>query len=341
MPDLKDAFDVFRGDLLYGHSRDRGTALAYLETNHDFGEFMTAAGQAGAWVTVDNFNVPLDSDYLAARPEDLWAEIKAQRDLTKQHLDSHAAFTGYDKTELEASNQLYQDNMKAFLKRLKQSRLSPLRSLDAAPDKLDREGWNDVAKNRYYLAIRRACKFGIEHVAANTGGAMIHFVLNRFDRDTGWVDLLEKKTVAAPTRTTMVITYSEIRYVYKNWNRFSTQIQFYRFQSNDGSTATSFPSCPAPWEDDSRNVTVPKDDVLGTPVQTISLRRLWTDFYGPKKAKAYGEMVESLKRSRAVRYAAVRMDVDNWFDLGNICVSCNSSDQAIGFYKRCVTLLRG
>ena len=343
MPDLNDEFDVFRGDLLYGHSRDRGTALAYLKANHEYGDFIEAAMDAGAWVTVDNFNVPLESDYSAARAEDLWAEIKGKRDQTKSHLDTEL-LPQYDvsaHSELTQKNQEYQDKMKAFLKQLKQSKLSPSGSLNAPADKLDREGWSDLAKNRYYLAIRRACKFGIEHVAANTAAGKIHFVLNRFDQGTGWLDLLEKKVVTAPTRTTMVITYSEIRYVYKHWAQFSARTQFYRFtpSSGDPSVASSFPSCPAPWEDDSRYVDVPRDSSLDIDPQRITLRQLWNGFYTKYKAKAYRDKVIGMKRTSA-GYTPRRSDVDNWLDLGNICLD-NDADAAIDWYKKCVTAMRG
>lgn len=345
MPDLKDAFDLFRGDLLYGQSRDRGAALLYLPREMAVnGPVMQAAIEAGAWITVDNLNVPTEPDpnlevYRKAAKADYWSNVvKPQKtgfgDAIRNEETSKSV-------NLQSGN--YTAALDKYYKDIKRHKFSPLSSFDAPRDKVEAEGWKNAGeslrKDRYYLAIRRACKFGIDHVASQSGGALIHFILNRFDQGDGWADVLNKKPINVRGREAVLITYSELRFVYKNWDRFKAKVIFYRFVGTYDNP-TSFPSCPAPWEDTSRTVTGVVFDFDGTPQnRTLTLADFWNSNYSPYNARRYQRVVGTLKTRYRNSYLMHRRDIDNWEDLGNICLE-SSPEMAIDYYKKCITSLR-
>lgn len=65
------------------------------------------------------------------------------------------------------------------------------------------------------LAIRRACKFGIEYISQIKGGT-VHYVLDGIDMS----NVVGKKTTRLWTGTTGIpITTSELRYLFRNWYR--------------------------------------------------------------------------------------------------------------------------
>lgn len=312
MPDLLDRFDMLRGDLIYGQSRDRGHAQTYLSNNHDAGPLILAAINAGAFITVDNYNYGLDVD----QAYESSSHVLADRidDKKREQFQTLMAALNID------DFRTYLTNRSGFWGGLETNRLGPLAVLNAPLDKLVDEGWADVWKCRYYLAIRRACKFGIQHVAANAGQAKIHFILNRFDTDDGWVNVLLKNTIDIRGRVSMLITYSELRFVYKNWDTFRGQISFYRYVMGPGGAATSFPSCDAPWEDRTTQVPVASDDPLDPPMM-YSLADLWDTYYVPGKAVAYKrkatEMLDAATTKRAeaevlVRAGDANFDAQNW-----------------------------
>lgn len=346
MPDLKDSFDLFRGDLLYGQSRDRGAALIYLPREMGVnGPVMQAAIDAGAWITVDNLNVPTSPDdehkvYRKVAKDDYWEDVvKAQ----KGQFATHVADTESSGTQKFRSGE-YAVALDKYYKDIKRHKFSPLSSFDAPRDKLEAEGWKNAGeslrKDRYYLAIRRACKFGIEHVASQSSGALIHFILNRFDQGDGWSDVLNKKPINVRGREAVLITYSELRFVYKNWGRFKSKVIFYRFVGTYDNP-TSFPSCDAPWEDTSRTVTGTVYDWDGAPkTQTLTLAEFWKENYSPYNARRYKTLVGKLKARYATSYTMYRRDIDNWEDLGNICLEGCNPEMAINYYKQCIAKLR-
>lgn len=331
MPDLKDTFDYLRGDLVYGQAADRGVALLYLSMHIPNWNFVELAMENGAWVTVDNYNSPLDNANWGSDSLQTSERVKAQRKEKKLFLKSWEA--QYSGTEYEA---LATD----FIKRLMNSRLAPQYAYNVPIEKIHREGWGELAENQYYLAIRRACKFGIEHVSANMVDAQIHFLLNRFDEDNGWLKVLGKDTVTSVRtgRTTMLITYSELRYAYKNRLAWGPKLKFYRWQGAKDNP-TGIVECPAPWDDTTRNINVPADPLLDTQPCIKTLKAAWEDLYSPYKAKEYKRRVAWLKLN-SNKYPAVRMNVDNWEDLGNTCLEINDIPRAINYYKDCIAAMQ-
>lgn len=76
------------------------------------------------------------------------------------------------------------------------------------------------------LAIRRACKFGIEDVFTRRRRATVHYVLDTIVM----ADVISKKTFALYSGDVGVpITTSELRFLFRNWNRFRAggKLKFY------------------------------------------------------------------------------------------------------------------
>lgn len=345
MPDLKDNFDLFRGDLLYGQSRDRTAALAYLPAKlAATGPVIGDAMKAGAWVTVDNLNIPTEpddqyEDYRKAAKGSFWAGVVEPKLAgIKTHIkDEESAKT------LDFQSGKYSTALDSYYRDIQAHKFSPLSSFDAPRDKVEAEGWKkageSLRKDRYYLAIRRACKFGIEHVANQASGAFIHFTLNRFDQGSGWSDVLNKKPINVRGREAVLITYSELRFVYKNWDRFKARVIFYRYEGPQDNP-TSFPSCAAPWEDSAHSTTGTVYDSFGTAqTKTLTLAKFWKENYSPYNARRYKKLVADLRVRYPDSYRVNKINIDNWEDLGNISLEYDP-ETAIRYYKDSIRLLR-
>lgn len=350
MADLKDSFDLFRGDLLYGQSRDRESALVYLAANlGGTGALIRPAMDAGAWVTVDNLNIPTAPDdpvdtsvYKKAVKGNYWPNhVEPRIGLMKDAVKDEEVTQSSD-----FQSARYASALDGYYNAISAHKFSPLSSFDAPRDKLEAEGWKkageSLSKDRYYLAIRRACKFGIEHVASQSSGALIHFTLNRFDTGSGWADVLNKKPINVRGREAVLITYSELRFVYKNRDRFRNKIVFYRYEG-PGDNPTSFPECAAPWEDTTRQITgIVYNDLGVEETKTLSLSDFWKENYSPYNARRYKKIVANLKGHAHYQgnYRAKKTDIDNWEDLGTICVD-TMPETAIDYFKKCIKALRG
>ena len=129
------------------------------------------------------------------------------------------------------------DQRAAYSQQLERSRFSPLKVFNAPKAKVDAEGFTPASKkkkdkasaleqNRSYLAIRRACKFGLGLAATNAAfmGAKVHFLLDGLDMQ----EVANKASrVGYGGRTAVSITTSELRYAFRYWGRLSGVITFY------------------------------------------------------------------------------------------------------------------
>lgn len=280
--DIIDLFDPWRGDLLYGFAEDRGEYLHHMETlvasgrNLGLKTFLDAP-QGSFWIQVDAYNDTLFGD---------------------QTLFATAASDVGDRGDQQSGSDPF---ITAFWEKLKQHRFSPLEVFKMSNAKVKKEGWYpDLEKDRYYLAIRRACKFGIENVLnAASPDAKIHFVLDLFSRNLGerMVQATYKMQVTARSRTAIPITTSEIRYAYRNWHRLKDRMIFYYKFAND---------C-APWEDDTRRASWIGSD--GRPY-VYTFRNLW-GIYGDSRSGRYNEMLEKAKHVKPVTYVLNKAAVDS------------------------------
>lgn len=98
-----------------------------------------------------------------------------------------------------------------------------------------------------YLAIRRACKFGIEYVMEFKDGA-IHYVLDGITM----ADVVSKAEmpINMAAQTGVPITTSELRYIFRNWYWFKDKVDQYNgliFWRGYNRTMPPWVNEPAPW----------------------------------------------------------------------------------------------
>jgi hypothetical protein len=107
-------------------------------------------------------------------------------------------------------------------------------------DSLKTMSESDIGTAAMILAIRRACKFGIEYVAQLTNKGTVHYVLDGIDMS----DVVGKKAMSLWAGTTGIpITTSELRYLFRNWHRLKNcaangRIRFWK----------SYVPFDAPWD---------------------------------------------------------------------------------------------
>lgn len=301
-PDIYELFDPYRGDLLYGFAGDRGEFYTHIENTAPndcmLNLFFKIAAEATAWITVDHYNDTL--------------------------FGSEKLFVGGTSPLVNKASGVTEEWVKYFWDKMSQHRFSPLEAFTVPYEKRSKEGWNDLANDRYYLAIRRGCKFGIEHVLnAVSPDAKIHFLLDRFNNNNGdrMVQATYKMASSARGRTAVSITYSEIRYVYRNWDRLKDHVNFYY----------QFKKAEAPWEDTVRQA-IWQDSSMVT--QTKTYKDLWA-IYGDERKGKYLAMVEKAKTIYPLIYTNKKVEVDQ------LVTSANGLDATVAQakYEQALTLL--
>ena len=198
-------FSLDNKDLVYGRSENRMYYLGRLKGRSHLSEFMSEH-----WVTIDRYN---DESILQLKkfksPEHILGNVD---ELVKDHPKVKA----------------YWDELK------KHPRFSPVTVFQADRQKLEREGGTQMASfikatptdhNQHMLAIRRACKFGVDYVVNFTKGR-VHFVLDGIED----LDVVSKKGIeidpAFPDYSP--ITSTELRSIYRNWDKVKHRVLFYR-----------------------------------------------------------------------------------------------------------------
>jgi hypothetical protein len=202
----RDFFKEFkpeRGDLIYGRSDVRDVYESKLDKDQ------LKAIAEGAWVRIDSYN---DSAMIPALQTG-----GSEDDIRQSTLDFAA----------EADKGVGPKDVTDYSKALLSSRYTPLSTLTAPKEKLERENAGRPEGNRELLAIRRACKFGIEHVVTSHKGAYIHFAID----DIKMEDVVAQTTFGGSGRAgkAVPITTSELRAIYRNSHReeYKRRIIFY------------------------------------------------------------------------------------------------------------------
>ena len=96
--------------------------------------------------------------------------------------------------------------------------------IDLLSAKLEKTGMANHRQKLKYLALRRACKFGIGFIVSCN--QRVHFVLD----DINMWDVTTKRLVNLPggEGPRVSITTSELTYVYRNWSTLKGKVLFYR-----------------------------------------------------------------------------------------------------------------
>lgn len=254
--DIVDLFDPNRGDLLYGFHPDRLDCYEHIRAHAPPQSALKQWVDSSQinWMQVDQYNNTLFAEELFD--------------------DSGKIDVGMAANE-QPKNDPNDPWVKQHAEKLRESRFSPVKVFDAPQATRDKEsvatGYSEKQKN-YWLAIRRACKFGIEKTVEHLGqDASIHFLLDMFAAsDSAKMKAAARRTLGSRHGPNyFAITYSEIRFVNRNRLRFGGRVHFYY----------SFQESPAPWDDASRTFT--------ENGSTISYQELWAEYDKVRVDKYY------------------------------------------------------
>lgn len=290
MPDFVDVFEPEKGELLYGL---RDTRTAYLTAwegkarNDDMNrlvEFLTLEnGQKPNWNIIDNFN---DFFFLGGHVD---FSSSAKKSAVPWQL--YARLQAIESVVRNDANRVCRIEQRAtYAQQLASSRFSPASVFDASNAKLAQEGFTKKFKpdgrkkigkeaalqqNRSYLAIRRACKFGIGMAATHAafGGNKLHFLLDGLDLEEV---ARKKQRQGYGGRTSVSITTSEIRYVYRNWAKLRNVVRFY----------VNLTQVNPPWEEDWSRQPLP-----GTSPNPFEAHKDLWDAYGNARLVKYSNAI--------------------------------------------------
>ena len=230
---FNENFDPFRGDIIYGTTGDRASYLEDFLESEELERLQLTSGKTFSITSrgfyVNDYNDPLTyTDY-----SDL------------DDLDIRTRQPGV----FNPITPEFHQQQRNYIQDLIDSRYSP--------NRLIRSSWRDLAKGdrrlltqlketpqdqmraaAMVLAIRRACKFGIEYVLRLPSNAYVHYILDEIDM----VEVVRKEERPLWTGTTGVpITTTELRFLFREWYRLrGKNILFYR------NRVTTQP----PWETD-------------------------------------------------------------------------------------------
>lgn len=200
---FEDNWDAKRGDIIYGVDDDRQKYAPRV-----------SASASGSWYLMDQYNNALlpgqkqfgKGGYQRAPDIEKTAENKVKESKNPAAAD----YLNYQKTATHSALALSQ--------------------LDKRYDGKEPSGVDP----RYSLMIRRACKHGIEFVLRPESQSHLHFVLDALANDN-----FQKVQLKVIEHGYTSYTYSELRYVYRNWEKFEAtgRIHFY----------INFEEVAAPW----------------------------------------------------------------------------------------------
>jgi Domain of unknown function (DUF4157) len=215
---FKDNWKAERGDILYGFAGPRQ-------------QYMTAARS----VTSHNYEYTMDdyNNYYGIGTGDVFRAIMGEPDTGAKRANMAAELEKRYKSATTPMQKAYYENLMG-------GRFKPQSVLDRSKESLkqDAADWGagqsggadpNLISLQHVKAVRRACKAGIDLVTKLNG--VIHFVLDGF----GDINLAAKKQTTKGTY--IPITYSELRYVYRNWDRLKGKVKFY----------VGLHEVPAPW----------------------------------------------------------------------------------------------
>jgi hypothetical protein len=244
-------FDPARGDVIYGISPARTVYRSAWYDDHmqhinnttlpTDPHFMAVA--ALGWHQMDEYNnyfgIPTTSTSgsgagmrahlqtrSAAAPLDPMASKNTQR--VKQYQSQlvtsrYSPESVYQTSRAKLASEGYAANQFSDPRNALQKLFGTAKSRSSATQALE--------QNRNYLAIRRACKFGIGLVATGDQfqNALVHFVLDGLNMQEVATKATRQSQTGTQmgTKTFVSITVSELRYVYRNWGQLSAKVVLY------------------------------------------------------------------------------------------------------------------
>lgn len=221
--DFDTLFSLENMDVVYGRSDRRMEYLGRLVGAESLSELMSEH-----WVTIDQYNnqtmLKLDTFESA---EHILGNVD---ELVKDH-----------------------PKAKAYWDELKQHpRFSPVTVFSEEGAKLAREGGEVMSVltgiepkdyNEHMLAIRRACKFGVDYIVNFTNGR-VHFALDGVRNE----QVVRKEAISPGWMMPdhFPITSTELRSIYRNWDKVKHRVIFYR---NGGTVKPPWEESPKLWNE--------------------------------------------------------------------------------------------
>lgn len=229
-------FDPFRHDVLYGLQAPRETyVFAYIEMRYS----NLTPGEKSKYYDLE------DDDKF---PDDYASEIYTQIEKEGTYINSYndpitsGDFSDIDDIRLAHPANARINHYHGVLSQTKYTvervGAATLRSLAKGDERVatatgvDSLDPDQLAALRLHLAVRRACKFGIEYISRQRD-AVVHYILDGIKPE----DLVNKTTYGVMGGAKGVpITTSEIRYMFRNWYSLkrmamARKIIFYRDQA--------------------------------------------------------------------------------------------------------------
>lgn len=229
-------FDPDGGDLIYGRGEVRHAYLTLLPLS----PAQRGAVSRGAWFLLDNYNNAFGTSGKAFTSAD-----KPSVKSVHGYIDGVEGLLQPDAATPKGARQASYYN----LLRRRDSRFAPATVFDLRRGELSKEGWAFPAQkskwynkalipqatrkseadaylnNRAYKALRRVCKLGIAMVATEQSfaGAKILFVLDGLDMGM----IARKEALPREGTSAAPITSSELRYVFRHWQRLQGSVRFY------------------------------------------------------------------------------------------------------------------
>jgi hypothetical protein len=200
---FEDNWDAKRGDIIYGVDDDRQKYAPRV-----------SASASASWYLMDQYNnalLPGQNQFGKGRyPKNPDIEKTAENKVKESKNPTAEDYLKYQKTAAHSALDLSQLGKKYDGKE---------------PSNVD---------PRYSLMIRRACKHGIEFVLRPESQSHLHFVLDALVDDN-----FQKVQLKVIEYGYTSYTYSELRYVYRNWEKFEAtgRVHFY----------INFEEVAAPW----------------------------------------------------------------------------------------------
>jgi hypothetical protein len=168
----------------------------------------------------------------------------------------------------------FKQNVEKHWKSLKEHEYSPYNVAKESGAQISEKEGTAFNNPHYSLAIRRACKFGLESILqAKAHDACVHFLLDDMDM---W-RIVFKQTQNKSGQPAIPYTTSELRHAFRNRDKLKGHILYYR----DHKTV------PPPWEDQVSTETF----IFDKKSLTLSYQDMWTNYYFAANGTRYSRML--------------------------------------------------
>ena len=245
--DFKNQVDFKRGDLLYGLSKVRGPYLRQAFPN------IASSGHA-YWSYIDDYNneffCPVIGEMNPNATKDAIDELagyvlknldeltSGKKQIYINKLWEHEKYSPMKTLAMNPINVLRKEGILEIVMELSrqlnvQKKIKNPNSGQLLQQKRLKNKISEIVKKAYQRkAIRRGCKFGLQMICRQLNSklpnAKVHFLLDAMDMDSVIDKTPATKQLYGTDYQYVYITYTELRSVYRYWDKFDhNKIHFY------------------------------------------------------------------------------------------------------------------